>query len=273
MTAIPGMKPADYMQRDRWGRPLVTPVGGGKPVPYTRVSTLAKALDDTNALMDWKCRQTAIGLSRRADLMSLVPVHAADRRALNGVVKDALAAAGSDVSANVGTAIHGFTEHVDHGGALDDVPEQYRPHVAAYRDALAAAGIVAVPQLIERFIVNDDMQVAGTFDRGLLLPDGRFVIGDIKTGSAAPRYSLATAMQVALYARGSFYDPETGERSELPANLDRNVGVLIHVPQDRPGVCELHELDLEAGHMAAYLALDIRAYRKRQLARPWAVTA
>ena len=50
--------------RDRWGRPLITPVGGGKPEPYTRVSTLAKTLDDKTALSKWMCRQTAIGLAR-----------------------------------------------------------------------------------------------------------------------------------------------------------------------------------------------------------------
>jgi hypothetical protein len=52
-------KPSSDIKRDRWGRPLITPPDGGKPVPYTRVSTLAKALDDKTALMRWKQRQTA----------------------------------------------------------------------------------------------------------------------------------------------------------------------------------------------------------------------
>ena len=57
---------AQEIPRDRWGRPLITPVDGGDPMPYTRVSTLAKALDDKTALTDWKCRQVAIGPLRRA---------------------------------------------------------------------------------------------------------------------------------------------------------------------------------------------------------------
>src|SRR5690606_1008152 len=56
------------VQRDRWGRPLIVPPGGGDPVAYTRVSTLAKALDDTSNLMAWKQRVTAVGLARRQDL-------------------------------------------------------------------------------------------------------------------------------------------------------------------------------------------------------------
>jgi hypothetical protein len=49
-------RPATEIPRDRWGRPLIEPPDGGKPIGYTRVSTLAKALDDKTSLMDWKCR-------------------------------------------------------------------------------------------------------------------------------------------------------------------------------------------------------------------------
>ena len=64
--------PATELTRDRWGRPLIVPPEGGKPVGYTRVSTLAKALDDLNNLMAWKARKTAEGLVRRPDLLTLV---------------------------------------------------------------------------------------------------------------------------------------------------------------------------------------------------------
>ena len=35
----------ETIERDKWDRPLITPPDGGKPVGYTRASTLAKALD------------------------------------------------------------------------------------------------------------------------------------------------------------------------------------------------------------------------------------
>lgn len=257
----------DRVPRDRWGRPLIKPVGGAtKATPYTRVSTLAKTLDDTTALTDWKCRQVAVGLDRRPDLRALVSADHGDRKQLNTVIKAALDAAGSDVAANVGTAIHSFAEAVDNGGHIDQVPPDYRAHVEAYRATLTAAGIMVVA--CERFVVHDELQAAGTYDRLLLLPDGRFVIGDIKTGVSAPNYALATAMQVAVYARSQHYDPDTFTRTPLP-NVDTSIGVLIHLPQDEPK-CELHALDLVTGWDAAFLATDIRAKRKLTLAHPWA---
>jgi hypothetical protein len=43
--------------RDHYGRPLITPLGGGKPVGYTRTTTYVSALEDTYNLEQWKCRQ------------------------------------------------------------------------------------------------------------------------------------------------------------------------------------------------------------------------
>lgn len=246
--------------RDRWGRPLIAPPDGkGKHQPYTRVSTLAKALDDTTALTDWKCRQVAIGLDARKDLRAMVAVNKTDRRELNTIIKAALQAAESDAAANIGTALHSFAQHVDEGGALDQVPPDYQPHIKAYQDTMKAHGIMSVA--CEKFIVNDDIEAAGTFDRLLVMPDGRFVVGDIKTGSSAPSYALATAVQVAVYARGLLYKPD-GTRTPLPG-VDLTRGVLIHMPQDNP-ICELHELDLQEGWLAALVAYDVRRLRKQK---------
>ena len=46
----------------------ITPPGGGEPIAYTRVSTMAKALDDLNNLMAWKNRKVIEGVLRRPDL-------------------------------------------------------------------------------------------------------------------------------------------------------------------------------------------------------------
>lgn len=53
MTLLDDPQSTPTIQRDRWGRPLITPPDGGKPKPYTRASTLAKALDDNQGLIDW----------------------------------------------------------------------------------------------------------------------------------------------------------------------------------------------------------------------------
>lgn len=249
--------------RDRWGRPIILPEPGAiKGTPYTRVSTLAKALDDTTALTDWKCRQTAIGLAARRDLAARIPHAKTDRKELNQIVKAAMDAAASDAAANVGTVLHSWTQHVDEGGDFADVPPEYQAHITAYRQCLTAHGITVLA--CERFIVNDDIEAAGTFDRLILTPDGRMMIADIKTGSSAPAYALSTAIQVATYARGVLYDRD-GTRRPLP-NIDTTTGILIHLRQDEP-VCELHELDLTEGWLAALVAYDVRRLRK---AKHWA---
>ena len=48
--------PGKHVQRDRWGRPLITPPRGGKPVPYTRCTTYVDVLESTWNLMAWKQR-------------------------------------------------------------------------------------------------------------------------------------------------------------------------------------------------------------------------
>lgn len=263
-TTTPGTKTEDLLTRDRWGRPLVVPPAGGKPIPYTRVSTLAKALDDTTMLTNWKMRQTAIGLQKRPDLMALLATRP-DRKKLDEIVQTALDAASSDAAANLGTALHSFAEAADLGEPFDTIPAEHQPRIRQYRQTLADAGITVVA--CEKFVVCDDLETAGTFDRLLQLPDGRLIVGDIKTGSGVDWIGLSTAMQVAVYSRGLIYNPETHERHPLP--VDTTVGVLIHLPQGGDG-CTLHELDLQEGWFAALQAFDVRRTRKKKPIRPWA---
>lgn len=46
------LDPTDAVRRDRWGRYLVVPPDGGKPVGYTRATTVAKALDEAMREVD-----------------------------------------------------------------------------------------------------------------------------------------------------------------------------------------------------------------------------
>lgn len=261
------------ISRDRWGRPLILPIDGGDPIAYVRTSTLAKVLDDTSNLTTWKQRMTAVGLARSPHLIdrvvSLVNKHADPvtdaRRDLNGIVKDAGTAAGQGSAADVGTALHEMTEVLDSGEELRVVNERWKPHLDAYLAATAHLEMLE----IETFVVNDVLQSAGTFDRLVRLPNGRVVVADLKTGKSDPDFPLAVATQIATYARGSRYNPETGERSPLHPDLDPTVGLLIHLPaKSSPPTCRLFDLDLVAGWKAAQLALqvrEVRAWKARDL--------
>ena len=246
--------------RDRYGRPLIKPVDGGAPVPYTRVSTLAKALDDLNQLMAWKQRKTAEGLIRRPDLLTRVAGALANgdpdtdwptKRALNDVCGEAMEAAGSSKGSSAGTGFHSLTEAIDRGEEPLFVPAADQARLDAYR--AATQGYRALDA--EVFVVCDDLQTAGSFDRLWLCPDGRVRVGDLKTGKSEKQYPLATTMQIATYAHSLRYDVETGERAELAADLDVTTGLLIHMPPS--GGCEVVPLDLERGWQAAQLAAEV----------------
>lgn len=260
MAEIFNMNPGDMIRRDRWGRPLINPVGGGKAEPYTRVSTLSKALDDTSNLMAWKARMTLLGAAKRPDLIALAQ-STDDRKTLNDAVEQALSAANSQKAANTGTALHSFAEQLDLGQiTYEEVPEPYKPHMAAYQRLLVDAGITVLA--CEQFIVQDELRAAGSFDR-LVTYDGEVMIADIKTGSNVKFMAVATAMQVATYANGKLYDIEEGVRNDLPVSRER--GLLIHLPQDAPEEGAVYELDLTEGFRLARLALDVRNGRKAKV--------
>ncbi len=247
--------PTVDIPRDRWGRPLITPAEGGKPLPYTRVSTLAKALDDKTALTKWKCRQVAIGMGKRPDLVAVAESVKGDDRKLDEVVEDALTAAESERAANLGTALHALSEQVDAGVPIEDLPEWAQADMAAYKQAMSGLDILAA----EMFVVCDELQAAGTFDRLVRLPDGRVMVADLKTGKHDPNYPHGVAQQIAVYSRGHLYDPDKGRVGHLPSlGIDQTAGLLIHAPAGT-GTCSLYVLDLTVGWTLATVAVAVRS--------------
>lgn len=258
----------DAVPRDRWGRPLIVPPDGGKPIPYTRVSTLAKVLDDKTALTKWKQRQTAVGIGLRPDLAVKAAAKKDDKRTLDEIVEEAMAVAGSSSGANIGTALHAFTEAVD-DGVMPDVPAEIRADLDAYRTAMYGLEVLAK----EWFVVVDEIQAAGSFDRLLRLPDGRVVVADIKTGQKEPDYPHAAATQIGVYAHGTRYRHPDGRIASLAdAGVDQEVGVLIHLPAGQAR-CGLYLLDIAEGWRMAQLATHARGWLKTKPIQPLRVTA
>ena len=257
--------PTVDIPRDRWGRPLIAPEGGGKPIPYTRVSTLAKALDDKTALTKWKQRQVVIGMGARPDLMQVAQSVKGDDRKIDEVVESAMAAAESERAANLGTALHALSESVDTGADIESLPEFAREDMRAYRAALSHCSIVAA----EMFVVCDELQAAGTFDRLVTLPDGRTVVADLKTGKHEPRYPQGATQQIAIYSRGHLYDHEKGRVGHLPSlGIDQEVGLLIHLPAGT-GTCDLYLLDLNVGWSLAQVSVAVRSAFKQKVITPF----
>jgi len=257
--------PALDIPRDRWGRPLIAPPDGGKPVPYVRASSLAKILDDKTALTKWKQRQVVIGLGKRPDLAAVASAVSGDDRKLDEIVETAMTAAESERAANIGTALHALSEQVDDGVEPATLPAQFHGDLYAYRAAMEGLGIVAK----EMFVVCDEVQSAGTFDRLVRLPDGRVLIADIKTGRHEPKYPHSAATQMAIYSRGHLYSPEKGRVGHLPAlGVDQQHGLLIHLPAGT-GTCDLYLLDLSVGWALAQTAVAVRGAFKGKPITPY----
>ncbi len=113
----------------------------------------------------------------------------------------------------------------------------------------------------DRFVVNDELQVAGTFDDILAFASGNRM-SDKKTGTL---HILENAIQLAAYAGGVFYDLDTDGnpvRTPLPP-LDTDTAILAHIPAGK-GECTFYAVDLNLGRAACELATEIRAWRKRK---------
>jgi PD-(D/E)XK nuclease superfamily len=243
------------VKRDRWGRPLIVPPNGGKPVAYTRATTIAGSLDDGTALIAWKMRMACIGLSQRQDL--LVAVAATDKddtKELNALVEEAMEAAGANAAARIGSAVHSLTEVIDRGEELGVVPEVYMQDLQAYAHKTLELKNI----FIEQFCVLDEYKIAGTPDRVVEYKGERYIC-DLKTGSL---HATSFAMQLSIYAHAAPYDLDTAQRGTWgPINKEK--AIVVHLPAGK-AQCELHWVDIAKGWEGVKIAMQARQWRDQK---------
>jgi hypothetical protein len=209
---------------------------------FRRVSTLIKEVEtDTRNLDLWKQRQVAEGMAVRDDLVLAVKAMGRppatgwtkeQKAELNKIVDTAMEAAKVTDGATTGTAVHTLTERVDRGEPIDAVaaglPAEAAQTLRAYAGLRELNGWRTVE--IERTVVCDVLEVAGTFDRIDYVPglaamlgpgdcqyghapgdhgeavayDGELpVIVDVKTEKDPTRNGLHIGPQLAIYSRGT----------------------------------------------------------------------
>ena len=247
--------------KDRWGRYLINTTTG-KQTSFTRVTTIAKCLDDEGSLTAWKGRMTATGLVQRNDLLVAASTALDDKQALDRIVQQAIEAAGASSKANIGTALHQLTQQIDLGRKPAILPGLQKD-VDAYVVGMTQHGVIIDPRLVEVLLVNEKFEYAGTADRiARFKSRKRKQIFDLKTGNID--YAInAIAVQMAMYANAEYiYNWQTQERLPMP-EIDKTRGVIIHLPAGQ-GKCDMYELDLVAGWEAAQMAMEVRAWRKRK---------
>ena len=258
---MPELPDDTAIRRTADGRPFIIPPGGGKPIPYTRSSTFARALDDAAGLMAWKQQMLLKGIMENPGLIpqGLSPM---DYRTAQPVIETLMDAAGANDAANYGTACHNLAWLMDftdeHLASVYNLETDRLEWLDRYVELTKGMEMIEG----EVFAVNDAYQCAGTMDRLVRLPDGRVVTADIKTGNTLHLQQFA--IQVAVYATSQRYDPLTAERRPLHPDLDVTVGLVIHVPQEKKGVvgpASVIGLDLVAGLELASLSLAVRKSR------------
>lgn len=253
--------PEQDVPRDRWGRPLIVPASGGKPVAYTRTTTLAK-LGDTTQLTKWKQRMVLLGAVAKPDILlfarGVVDPHSRDgKKAMDNIAEQAMEAADANRRRELGTAMHGLCQQMDRGDDMSGVPDVYKADLRAYWEATRGLRVVEM----ETFGVLDELQVAGRWDR-VVEVGGRRYVADIKTGEHVEYGALDIAIQLACYSRMTPYSTVTGERTprtpDTQPDLDR--AIVIHLPVES-GRCDLKWIDIRTGWEAAKVAAEVRRLR------------
>lgn len=272
---------------------MLYPPEGGAKVSYTRPSTMKSWLDDKGGLIDWTAVMAMIGVVKSKPLQARVAALAArsddpyneSKGALKEILHTATSIAQAQGRADLGTAVHEFTELLD-GGMLDwsYVPEALKGPLEAYKEATSSLSVVDT----EVFVVIDDehngatIRGAGSLDRLYLHPDLGVVVADLKTGAKEPSYPVGVVTQVAIYSRGNRYRDadfpgspefldgqpnldETAWRKPLHPHLNKSTGLMIHCPLEKVKgkyICNLYALDLEQGWNNLLLGHQVQQARR-----------
>lgn len=239
---------------------------------YTRVTTGAKVLDDTQGLERWKTRSIVRGLRDNPHLLESIDLYQEPRdvnKELDEAADKAHEAAGGAWASEFGTAVHAWAEAVELGTVtLDQVPEQFRRHVTEYLKTLAKWGIVTPSDpsgrpYVERIVYNSRTNWVGTFDRIYQLADGTWVIGDVKTAKDLVYSYLAISIQLAVYADAEFILSLDGKAWEPMPKVRDDMAVVLWVPSNaEPPKAEAVSIRLDAGREAIDAALAVQDMRR-----------
>jgi hypothetical protein len=266
----------------------------GKDALFTRVSNIAKVLEDTYHLDQWKDRMLAKGLSMRPDLVMLAGATPLDEKwkFAQDIVKPARDTAGGSEGANHGTAFHSLTEIVDRG---EPIPQGTHPdnvkRLELYRQSLKDNRLAVIPDWMERVVLNREHRIVGRTDRALIARDMSVlgdpstgygcVIGDVKSQKSMDFGCMSIAMQLAIYAHADLvWNEDEGRWEEPNIELNQDVAVVMHVPSDWPtkevaramggAPCiqaDIHVIDIARGWELVQVAMNVRAARKEKLNR------
>lgn len=224
----------------------------GEAKTWTRMSGLAKTLDDATALTKWEKDNVTRGYLANPDLLT-----GGGFESLRDRTTAAGKWGGDYLKADLGTAVHTALEVWMATGVVPDIPAPWSADLAAIVDALTRHGIVPDANWVEAVMVYPEVGAAGRLDLCARGPWGDVLrVVDLKTGRLD--FGVGSwAAQLAGYARAPWrWTPEG--IVEAPAR-DTHRGIILHAPLGE-GTCHVYALDLDQGH-----EILTHAHRARQI--------
>ena len=275
--AAPAEPTPDILKNGRyWLPPINDPTA--KRVGWTRATTLVKTVSDMFLIDRYHQREIMIGLAKREDLYDLVcATDFDDKDTLNKLALDVLEAAKSDrgyAGSEVGTAFHSATERLDRGEAHGLRPK-WDTKLRNYEEAMRRRGFMFNPLWMERRVVCERYQVAGTFDRiATKYPqplttktenDSTLHITDLKTQKTFYTW-WEIAAQLAIYANADAMWDEDQHRYVSMPKVDKDVAYVTWMPVQHPGddpdAVDVYAVDIAKGWRAVDLIHLVRSLRK-----------
>lgn len=199
-------------------------------------------------LEKWLQWNVAYGMATRPDLQKLALAGGFGSKELKNATYEALQA--GKTAANTGTAYHKVSERISTAEDAFNVAAELRPWATRFGQLLDDHGLVIRQR--EIVVVNLTHGYAGQADV-FCLHNRAKRIGDTKTGK---RPYFEVAMQLAAYANAT-HALRDGELVELPADMDRETGLILHVPAEGEGA-DLVEVDIVDGWEAFKAALTLK---------------
>lgn len=283
--------PANVPRHKGNGRPKIRHLDDPTQMSYwVRASSFAERVDDMFRLDRRNERLVARGMAISPDLCELAGALAGldtreDKEELTRIAGLAKTAAGGDVAANRGTALHKLAERRNRGEDLAFVPPRLWAALEAYTQLMEPFDVLAG----EVFVVNDQLKAAGSFDAVLRLKSGYELVApdftvfgdgtplgaDLKSGSQVSHMGvLERAVQQVVYFRGGQpYEHVSDEQAAAGDNGRRGWGawtpsqhwsLIIHVPLDSPEDAALWWVDLEKAGRIANVVAELWEARKTE---------
>lgn len=287
---IPGLRPdpprVKSGPREGWYILPDPRLGGDRQ--WQRATTLAHIPTDETLLSLWRERMVAEGIALGPDDLFVRITALADvingggtpdmsakdaKTALNALCEEAKIRAGAGDGAAWGTALHSLTEWHDAGRINEiETPIELLADLAAYVTGMDERKFVRPREFIERIIVNEELDTAGTFDRLIRMPQAsdELIVFDLKTQKTLGFGYLEIAIQLAEYAHAEFiWDIENGTYIPMP-KVNREFALVGHLPVGSAQLT-IHEVDLVEGWSAALEARAIRDRRatSKRMGRVW----